>query len=119
MDPLPSAEGEKVGSRREDLAAALAHERRRQVVRVLLGTETPVSLSDLAAELARHERTPALGGGPDIDRIKRVLHHRHLPRLADADLVVYAYTDDWNRVLFTGGPEGGDALSDVLARFEE
>lgn len=69
----------------------LAHARRRELIRLLDEIDSPVSLDDLVRELVVQEReVPA----SEIDReqfrqCKITLYHRHLPRLADADVVEF------------------------------
>jgi DNA-binding transcriptional ArsR family regulator len=60
----------------------LAAERRRHVLYALYRRSGPVSLSDLAEEVASHENTEA-------DRIAASLHHVHLPKLVSANAAEY------------------------------
>jgi len=60
----------------------LAAERRRHVLYALHRHSGPVSLSDLAEEVAAHEDT-------DADRIAASLHHVHLPKLVATSVVGY------------------------------
>lgn len=83
---------------------ALSHDRRRHLLPILLESEPPIQVSTLATRLARREqaaRPDEVGASPDdqvirqrpdpdtVDQLKIVLHHRHLPRLADAGLIEY------------------------------
>lgn len=68
---------------------AIASGERRRVLSVLRESDSRLSLTELAAELAR-EKAEATGPGLDSDRVRDLtveLYHRHVPRLADAGLV--------------------------------
>lgn len=95
----------------DQLFDALANGRRRQILAVLGDGESSLPLSDLARALARREAGVATdgdgGGRADhvsvrreheelADQLKITLHHRHLPRLAEAGLV--NYDDEAKRV---------------------
>ncbi len=60
----------------------LAAERRRHVLYALHRHSGPVSLSDLAEEVASRE-------GTDADRVAASLHHVHLPKLVGANVAAY------------------------------
>ncbi|QLD88824.1 hypothetical protein HWV07_07160 [Natronomonas salina] len=65
----------------------LADEYRRLAVEALFGRDGPIQIADLAAAVAEgiHDGTPE-----DSEReIATALHHVHLPKLADADLLDY------------------------------
>jgi hypothetical protein len=64
--------------------------RRRHVLRVLLRSETQIPLETLAARVNERERLPPSETPrfPEL-QIARTLHHSHLPRLADADVIDY------------------------------
>lgn len=67
--------------------AVLADEYRRLAVEALFGRDGPIQIADLAAAVAEgiHE-----GASGDSEReIATALHHVHLPKLADADLLDY------------------------------
>ena len=67
--------------------SVLADESRRLAVEELFGRAGPISLADLAAAVAdRHPDEPA---GRSETEIATALHHSHLPKLDDADLVDY------------------------------
>ncbi|PSQ15928.1 hypothetical protein BRD00_13020 [Halobacteriales archaeon QS_8_69_26] len=62
-------------------------ERRVTTMEILAGRTAPVALEDLATLVAAKE-----GIGTDIDTVDRValtLHHTHLPRLAELDILDY------------------------------
>ena len=67
----------------------LASEPRRLVLEVLSDRDTPLGLDDLATAVATR-RSDDLA--PDSDAVEQTavsLHHAHLPRLADADVIEY------------------------------
>lgn len=70
---------------------ALAHERRRQVLAILAGADQPLSLTDLATEVARREADQdAIGADYErAEQIRVMLYHWHVPKLADAGFVEY------------------------------
>lgn len=71
------------------LFEALANEHRRHVIRYLCEHETPISTADLAREVAvrKYEANGPEIPDEEIKRIRVLLHHTHLPKLADAGLV--------------------------------
>lgn len=74
----------------------LAHHRRRYVIHCLRKYENPMTLADLADEVAVLENDTALMEIP-AEEIKRVyfsLYHTHIPKLADAELVQYQQDGD-------------------------
>lgn len=73
------------GSPMDDILAALASGRRRAVLAHLRGLTEPVEVGDLAAVVA------AESGDADPRAVRTTLVHRHLPKLAAADLV------EWDR----------------------
>lgn len=75
----------------ETLADALGHRRRRLLLRCLDASEFMVSRSDVAAQLAARESDAELADVSSEHReaIETTLHHAHVPKLADADLVEY------------------------------
>lgn len=91
--------GDRAGSEDEDgstdlpaaVVDALAHERRRRVLTILNDRATPLSVTDLACELASLELDDRPGEAPTDYRhsVRVALHHCHLPKLADAGLVRY------------------------------
>lgn len=95
---------------------ALAAERRRYVIACLLTYTTPMSMADLATELAMWERD---AGADDVPAAAEdayaVLSHVDIPKLADAGIV--EYDEDGNAVaLADAAPEIADHLS--LPRIE-
>ena len=67
-----------------DLYDVLSDERRRAVLAALAETTPPVHTHTLARQVCERERDP-----PEEDRVRVSLHHVHLPRLADSDLLEY------------------------------
>lgn len=83
LDHLPAGEPEQF--------RLLAHARRRELIRLLDGVNTPLSLDDLARELVEQEREVTVSeiDREEFRRCKISLYHRHLPRLADAGVVEF------------------------------
>lgn len=71
---------------------ALGHEHRRYALACLDRLQMPMALTDLGAEIALVEHdVDSRAEIPDeaIDSINTMLHHNHVPRLAEARLVSY------------------------------
>lgn len=68
----------------------IANPRRRDLLR-LLSQESPLTVTQVAEKLATIEQeTPRTAlSNETIQRITVSLHHTHLPKLADANVVVY------------------------------
>ena len=98
----------------DELLSVLADECRRQVVRVLLETDSVVSLDGLAREIARRDRDSETAR----KRIKTMLYHSHLPILADAGLIAYIRNDEWMYLMYTGSPKTTVLLLELLATEE-
>ena len=78
----------ETGAAEERCYEALANEDRRTVLSTLCESETTMSLSELAAELAQSESSPAeIGGNDSVERHEIELYHRHLPKLDNIGLV--------------------------------
>lgn len=75
---------------RDELYEALSRERRRRILSVLAETEGPLGVDELARAVAARERDarPADLDEADVERVRVSLYHRHVPKLADAGLVV-------------------------------
>lgn len=74
----------------DETLAALVHARRRTVLHFLRDqSNNVVSMDELVGYVQAQER--AAVGGHDVDResIAVMLHHHHLPQLADQGLVEY------------------------------
>ncbi|NEU58275.1 hypothetical protein [Halorussus sp. MSC15.2] len=64
--------------------------RRRYAISVLSDRESPLSVSELAAAVARRTEDPDLDRPPATpDEVAGSLHHVHLPKMADANVVAY------------------------------
>lgn len=72
-------------------ARALADTRRVALLSVLSTCSAPVSLYDLAAQVAREETTNMVTEA-HIDTVRVSLYHHHLPKLQELDLIEY----DWD-----------------------
>ena len=73
-----------------DTYDVLADERRRAALSVLSDRDGPLELSALARAVAVRTEDDATGPAPDaVDRMRVSLHHQHLPKLADAELIAY------------------------------
>lgn len=74
-----------------ELFDVLADQRRRYVLDLLRERGEALTLGDVAEEVAAREAERA-GAGPsneDVRRIRLTLRHLHLPKLADAGVVVH------------------------------
>lgn len=85
-----------VGQQTHDAAnttlESLAHHRRRYALHVLREHEEPMALADLADEVAVREHDEPLAE-IDPETVKEVyisLYHVHVPKLADAEHVLYS-----------------------------
>lgn len=69
----------------------LAHQRRRYVLAYLTEGERSIALADLAEDIAVRENDGMLAEIPKetIQAISTSLHHRHLPKLVDAEFIEY------------------------------
>lgn len=67
----------------------LASERRRTVLDVLAGRATQVDLEDLAATVAARESGVDEDDPRAVERVAVSLHHNHLPRMAELDVLDY------------------------------
>lgn len=72
-----------------NLHAVLANRRRRQVLEVLDEVGAPVTLADLATEIARREASTRGVDADAIERIRASLYHHHAPMMADRGVVEY------------------------------
>ena len=68
----------------------LADERRRAALSALSDRDGPLELSALARAVAEKTEDDVTGPALDaLDRIRVSLHHQHLPKMADAELIAY------------------------------
>ncbi|MBX0294605.1 DUF7344 domain-containing protein [Haloarcula nitratireducens] len=70
----------------------LASDRRRVLLDALKETTVPTALSSLATEVAAREEGVDAGDDEAVERVAVTLHHNHLPRMEDADLLRYDAT---------------------------
>ncbi|TYL39605.1 hypothetical protein CV102_04760 [Natronococcus pandeyae] len=70
---------------------AFAHHRRRYALRGLRMHENPMSVADLADEVAIRENESPVTEIPaeEVKRVSLSLYHTHIPKLAAANLVQY------------------------------
>ncbi|WP_155120586.1 DUF7344 domain-containing protein [Haloprofundus marisrubri] len=95
-----SAEPLADGSLEHVVTGAVGHPRRRAVLAYLTEQRRPVLLEDLAVAVARREYDSP--SSEDIEEVLTALYHRHLPKLATADIVDYEGEGDWISVELTG-----------------
>lgn len=76
---------------RDTVLDLLSDRRRRCLLSVLADRNAPMSVAELAAEVAGREldAEPTEVPAERTDSVAVTLHHNHLPRLADADLISY------------------------------
>jgi hypothetical protein len=85
----------------DTLFSILSRERRRYALYCLQRYRNPMTLADLADEVARleyDEESVAEISGEDIKSIYLNLYHSHIPKMADAGVVEYDQTDDMVRL---------------------
>lgn len=75
----------------EERYRLLISEQRRVALDVLSQTTGAILLDDLAEEVAR--QTPA--GEENTEQVAVLLHHTHLPRMDDMDLINYDPESHW------------------------
>jgi len=92
----------------DDLLSALADPRRRRLLGILRGRETPLSPRDLAEALAEEREETDPRGRADAESILIDLGHVQLPALAEAGLV--AFDGHGEPVAFEGHPALDEAL---------
>ncbi len=82
---------------------SLAHDRRRVVLSVLVDHGSAIGRRNLARRTAAREQSvPADSVSPDdVDDVAASLHHVHLPKLREADLLV---DDDQDTIRYAGHP---------------
>jgi hypothetical protein len=70
-----------------DILVLLSERRRRILLRILQESNAPLSLDEVANRIA--ERTPPRPTEAGRGNVRLSLHHNPLPRLAEADAIVY------------------------------
>ena len=75
----------------DEVYSALASERRREVLSVLMRDSTPMDVRTLARRITVQEAcdNSKMVTEESIQEVHVTLHHNHLPKLADLDLIVY------------------------------
>lgn len=75
----------------DELYSALANERRREVLSVLIREPTPMDVKTLARQLTVQEAcdNSKMVTEESIREVHVTLHHNHLPKLADLNLIEY------------------------------
>lgn len=73
--------GENYSLTRSDQFRLLADEQRRTILEVLADTSTPIDLEELARVIADDAEA--------ADQLAIVLHHKHLPLMADLQVIEY------------------------------
>jgi hypothetical protein len=87
----------------DTLFSILSVERRRYALYCLQQYRNPLTLADLADEVAlleHDERSVAQIPGEDIKSIYTNLYHSHVPKMDDAGVVEYDQTDDTVRLKY-------------------
>jgi len=87
----PSSSSDALLSRTDTVVAALANHRRRAVLTYLQQAQSgTATIEELASFVTEHEDEQS-STPPDTDEqnVTVSLHHAHLPKLADADLITY------------------------------
>ncbi|WP_247729502.1 DUF7344 domain-containing protein [Halovivax limisalsi] len=96
---------------REAVAATLAARRRRIILATLMDAEDALTREELARRVVARERDDSAPLGPDAgDGLLVALHHVHLPKLREADLV--SYDAETKTVEYTGHPALDDEWLD-------
>lgn len=67
----------------------LSNDRRRLALDVLATQTTPVQLRDLARAVATREADTEEPDSEYVDRVAITLHHSHLPKIAQRDVIDY------------------------------
>jgi hypothetical protein len=110
----PSSSSDILASRTDTVVAALANHRRRAILTYLQqaqsGTATVEELASFIAEHADGQSSTPLD--TDGQNITMSLHHVHLPKLADANLITYE--PDRGRV----SDQSDGWVADLLATIE-
>jgi hypothetical protein len=69
--------------------AYLSEERCEIAFDVLIDSEAPIDLSELARSVSERQRDAGSSGRQHARRVAVSLHHNHLPRLSELDLIDY------------------------------
>lgn len=101
---------------RSELVAVLAGQLRRDVVERLQETDVPLSLADLAVELARADGETAADRWTRAECYWIKLYHNHVPALEEAGLV--EYDRDRRTVSLAPGAADGEFDDEAIAAME-
>jgi hypothetical protein len=98
------------------LFETLGDRRRRYVLHYLWIHDTPLALRDLAEEVTIRECGAPITeiSSKDVERVRISLHHAHVPKLGDADVVVHDRDTDIVALTETG--ERLERYSELLDR---
>ena len=90
----------------DELLDVLGHARRRAVLTVLADRSSSMGVEQLAHHVAARERESELAAVPDdaVEETHVTLHHVHLPKLDEADLVDH---DREDKSVTLTGDDGG------------
>lgn len=85
---LPTAEAQSPST----VYSLLSNRCRRRAIEALSNRGPPIALADLANAVATRESDTDADGVSEktVDEIAALLHHAHLPKLADANVIEYA-----------------------------
>lgn len=80
----------------DDVLEALRSERRRHALAVLAEHSTPLTLADLADEVAIREHAAPIDeiAAEDVQRVYLDLYHAHVPKLVELDVLEYHQEGD-------------------------
>lgn len=115
---LPSEHGAGIGAVDATVFSLLSSTRRRHTLYELLNHDSPLSPHHLALTIAAWESHQPLSAVDDdlYQQILTALHHTHLPKLADADLV--SYDEQQERVAFTPSGTRFETILGEIANLE-
>ncbi|WP_425607776.1 DUF7344 domain-containing protein [Natrinema salsiterrestre] len=89
-------ESQQSGAELEDLShdtvfTLLSDHRRRRVLELLLSHDRPLTITDLRNEVVEQEQNREITNIPreDVKEVHAALHHNHIPKLAEAGVVIY------------------------------
>ena len=88
-DAYTGAEDEEIEASESDRYRILAAERRRVALEVLADCRLPVSLAELATDVAAREGDADAADGSAVERVAITFHHHHLPKMHDAGVLDY------------------------------
>ena len=96
------------------VAEILASQRRRYVLRCLTDREPELALADLATEVTARETDRPITelSGEDVRETYLTLHHHHIPKLEDANIV--RYDEEKNVVAFVDDHDGLERMLDFV-----